>query len=255
MISVYVIAYNRPDLLPHQARAFRRHLREEHQMVVINNGIGRMRWQLHWAARKQSLAVRGVRSPNHSTANYSHARALEFAYQRFVRHERDIAIVVDHDVFPCGSFSARALLGDAAIAGALESKSGADGRTVHYLHPGLVLLDVPALPGADQLSFWPDRVDGVSCDVGGHLWEYFRAHPELRIRLLSHQPGSGQGAPETFGGFVHYRGASDWDHQGPAHHARKTAYVLAYLGAAPSRVPERPTLATAPTITAATLLS
>ena len=244
MIRVYSIAFNRVDLLPEQVRAFRRNLVEPHEIVVINNGTARLGRQFSRASRRLGVRVDRVEQPNHSTVNYSHARAIEFACERFVSTDDDVSLIVDCDCFPYRRFSAHGLLAGAAMAGIAQVRESGDGRRVHYLAPSLLVLDLPKLPQPESLSFWPDRVDGIACDVGGHVWEYWRRHPQLRVRHLEQaylEVGDARLLVEIFGGtFIHYLGGSNWDNQPQATHVTKTEWVVSTLGAGADRAAELP---------------
>ncbi|MHB1568007.1 MAG: glycosyltransferase family A protein, partial [Solirubrobacteraceae bacterium] len=239
-----LIAFNRPDLLSEQVRAFRRNLVQPHEIVVINNGQGRLAWRIGLTALRLGVRAHRVQQPNHTTANYSHARAIEFAWERFVSRDRDVSLIVDHDCFPYRRFSPRELLAGAAMAGVAQLRESDDGRRVHYLAPSLLVLDLPKLPRPESVSFWPDRVDGITCDVGGHLWEYWRRRPGLRVRHLDQgyiEVGDARLLMETFGGtFIHYLGGSNWNSQPEADHAAKTEWMVATLRTGVARAAELP---------------
>jgi hypothetical protein len=115
------------------------------------------------------------------------------------------------------------------MAGILQSRAD-DEHAVHYLHPGLMMLDLRRTPEPERVTFWPDQVEGLACDVGGHLWEHWRRHPGLRVRCFSLRRVAENDDMELFGEtFLHYHGASDWDFRGPGHHARRTRRLIDML--------------------------
>lgn len=246
-VLVVLMIYNRPDLLPHQVAAFRRAIEAPVQIVMVNNAPDELKDTLRELAHTLGIVSVDVENPRTDTANYSHARALEFALAQVVVPARTLTVIADHDVFPLGPIALRELLAAAPLAG-VEQGRDEDGRSVRYLHPALILMDAGRLPEVATLSFWPDVVDGVRCDVGGHLWLYLKAHADLAVGLLRWFEGVGGSgetirdatpgtdlAPEEFhveilgGRFMHYRAASDWNYRGAAHHATKTACLLRIL--------------------------
>lgn len=256
-VLVVLMIYNRPDLLPHQVATFRRAVEPPVQIVIVNNAPDELKGTFRELAHTLGVASIDVENPRTDTANYSHARALEFTLAQIVVPTRALTVIADHDVFPLGPVALRELLEDSPLAG-VEQGRDEDGRSVRYLHPALLLMDAERLPEVATLSLWPDVVDGVRCDVGGHVWQYLKAHGDLAVGLLRWFEGvGGDGdtirdaspgtdlAPEEFhveilgGRFLHYRAASDWDYRGAAHHAAKTACLLRILEDRWARAGER----------------
>jgi hypothetical protein len=247
MIRIYSAHSHRPDLLGYQAATLRRFMREEHELVVLNNGAAIMGPRLWWEARRLGLRSTRVDGADRSTPNYAHATALRFCCERLLRYDDDVSIILDADMFLCRPCSIRELMAGASLGGLTQTRVE-HGIAVRYLWPGLLILDMAHLPDRDDIDLWPDRVNGVRVDVGGHLWNYLHAHPDLPIRSFTETPiQSARGTLSLLpgsldppyrdeyrieihaGAFLHYRGASDWAREGAAYHRAKTAWLTAML--------------------------
>jgi hypothetical protein len=250
VIRLYTFAVNRPDFLLYQFKTLQHFLKDEHQLIVINDGHDEGQGslpdgnrQIRDMARSLSLDCHTVENPRRDTVNYGHARSVEFAYERFIRHDTDISVLLDGDMFLGKVFSVREYLDGYALAGWQQSRGH-----VRYLWPGLVFMDVATLAEPETLSFWPDRVDGEACDVGGHSYEYITRHPEAKVRwidsdhictdnknlhllppdiLAIYDPGF---AIEILAkSFIHYRGGTNWDWRTDEFHERKSAFLFETL--------------------------
>ncbi len=251
MVRIYTFAVNRPEFLFYQRKMFDRFLQDEHQLIVINDGhdegqggIPDGNRQIGDMARSLNLPSYTVTDPRRDTANYGHARAIEFAYEHFIRDDKDVSVLLDGDMFPGKPFSIREYLDGHAMAGLEQSRGH-----VYYLWPGLVFLDMARLPDRDALSFWPDAVDGVGCDVGGHSYEYLQRHPDVKVKWMDYaspitaENGNLQTLPPDIravyddafaveillGSFIHYRGGTNWDWRSAEHHERKTRFLCDML--------------------------
>ena len=247
MINIYTLAVNRPDFLFYQFKMFERFLKDEHQLIAINDGhdegqgaIPDGNRQISDMARALNIPSYTVTNPRRDTVNYGHARSIEFAYDNYISKDTDISVLLDGDMFLGKEFSIRQYLDGYAIAGLEQSRGH-----VQYLWPGIVFMDMPLLPHKETLSFWPDVVEGVGCDVGGHSYEYIKRHPEAKVKWMEYSPpimaahdninslppDIRETYDEAFAieicakSFIHYRGGTDWDWKGTDYHERKTQFL------------------------------
>lgn len=230
MLKIYTIAVNRPDFLLLQHRTFYRFLADPYQLIVINDGKGEDALKIGNMARRLELDHHNVERPRRDTANYAHARSIQWAYDNFISKDDDVSVLLDGDMFLGAKFSVRDWLGNHALAGIPQNR-----EHVRYIWPGLVFMNMRKLPDKRSLSFWPDVVDGQRVDVGGHSHEYLRDHPWVEVRWIQ-RDASDKGCIRTqeqfleakrFGmeialSFLHYRCGTNWDHQSADHHTKKT---------------------------------
>lgn len=226
MIKVYAIFAARPDLMPMLHNCLRRFLRDQHELIIINDGRGDWHEHIRHQASDCGLTCHSVQNPRRDTANYAHARTIEWLYETHVANDTDISVIMDGDIFLSRPFSLREWMAGAQLCGAKQNR-----KHIEYPWAGLIFLDMAMLPDRHALSFWPDKVDGVSCDVGGHAHEFIAAHPDLSVRWISQRGMTGDPFNmEVFAdAFVHYGAATNWDYKNADHHARKTSALFELL--------------------------
>lgn len=124
MINIYTIAVNRPEFLRYQVETFKRFLTDAHQLIAINDGhdegqgaIPEGHRQIADMAKTLNITSHSVTDPRRDTANYGHARSIEFAYTHFISKDTDISVLIDGDMFMGGPFSIRDYLEGHALAG------------------------------------------------------------------------------------------------------------------------------------------
>lgn len=245
MIKLYSFAVNRPDFLFYQYRTFKHFLTDEFEFIVINDGHNDDRMRIQRQADLLKLPCHVVVNPRRDTANYGHARSIQYAYETFIKHDNDISVMLDGDMFLARKYSIREWLGDAQLAGLKQGR-----EHIEYLWPGIVFMDMGKLPEKDTLSFWPDLVEGVGVDVGGHSYEYIKAHPEIKVKWMTTGGQITEGnrniqeklPPEMIpvydsefhievfmNAWVHYACGTNWYYRTEDYHRRKSDFVFALL--------------------------
>lgn len=177
-VGLYSVVAKRADLIAWQFYSFR-HLRDPWEFTVLCNvePDDPLHAHTHWQCSALGLRCFDVPDQDHRTANWHHARALEWGWGSVVLPDApDIAVWLDFDCFAFRPFSFAEWLGDAAIGGVWQSKGGEE--RVHYLWPGFTALKPRLLPGPEDISFLCGKIGEINVDVGGMMVEYLRAHPE-----------------------------------------------------------------------------
>lgn len=219
MINIYAIFAARPDFIPLLDGSLKRFLSEEHRLVIINDGQGKVADEIKDVSNGLDLMCDSVYLPRRDTANYAHARSVQYTYERWVKNDLDISVIMDGDIFLMQEFSISRWMDTAQLCGPRQNRE-------HVVYPwaGLLFLNMATMPDRDKLSFWPDKVDGVSCDNGGHAHEFIQSHPDLRVKWIPQ--GGVLGDPfgmELFAGaFLHYGGATNWRCDSAEYHHNKT---------------------------------
>ena len=216
-IIVVTIAFNNPDLVRIQAEALRKFLQEDYTHIVVDNSPDDDE-RAEVRAVAESWGSVYLQSPPNPYSwidpSVSHAFALDWAwFQVVAKLKPEIAVYLDHDVFPTKPSSFRRLLGDKLAAG-YQRKS----EQRWLLWPGLLVMGFPEF-SKFKVSFMPK----ADTDAGGSLWwtVYSKIAPE-RIRFLDRQVVAfgdtskryGDGSPGEIhifeDGWVHLVDGSGW---------------------------------------------
>ena len=181
-VIVVTIAFNNPDLVGIQAEALRKFLHEDYTHIVVDNSPDdHERAEVRTVAESWGSVYLPAPSNPYSwiDPSVSHAFALDWAWHQVVaKLKPEIAVYLDHDVFPTKPSSFRRLLGDKLVAG-YQRKS----EQRWLLWPGLFVVGFPEF-SKFRVSFMPK----ADTDAGGSLWwtVYSKIAPE-RIRFLGRQ--------------------------------------------------------------------
>jgi hypothetical protein len=218
-VGIYTVVAHRADFIAWQFYSLR-HLHDPWEYTVLCNAEpdDPLRDRIHWQCYALGVRCVDVQGQNHSTANWHHARAMEFGWHEAVLPDApDIAVWLDFDCFAFRPFS---------FANWLEGFAMGGKRSGHnYFWPGLLALDLRHLPDPETLNFNCGEVDGVPVDVGGMILTYLEAHPELPLRAIKGEDiMSAETALELFGegydpawsswilagSWLHYANGTNW---------------------------------------------
>ncbi len=178
MINIYTFAFNNAQFLEWQYITFKRFLKEDHQLICINNSYDKLHEKEAIQRKAEELGIphyfpEGV---NHHGAGRSHQTALNFAWRGLMKHD-DTIIIVDHDMFPIREFK---LFPEYDVISVMQGR----GEHIKYFHPGIMIIH-PALVDRDMVDFIGEKIDGIDCDSGGNWHHYLTTHPDLKIKGLS----------------------------------------------------------------------
>ncbi len=177
MIRIYTFAFNNPEFLEKQHACFKKFMKQDHELICINNASDRMHWQ-RILDKAHNLHIKHYtpEGVSHAKAGTSHQQALNWAWNNLIKHE-DIVIIVDHDMFPVREFQ---LYEGYDIASVMQGR----GEHIKYFHPGIMIIH-PSAPDRDRFDFTGTYIDGLACDSGGNMHHYLQQHPEIKIKELS----------------------------------------------------------------------
>lgn len=189
-VLVITHSYNRPDFIELHHRLFKAFLQDDYEYVVFNDASdAHMKKQI--AETCQKLGIRCFRvhqrlhnGPNNS-AGHRHIDCIQYSLKKIGYDFDGIVAFVDSDMFLIKPFSIEGYLQDYDLAGDLEGR--ADGhKTVRYLSPALVFMNMYTLPNKRTISFEGGMIEGLGCDVGGHTYYYFKHNPSVRSKFFTH---------------------------------------------------------------------
>jgi hypothetical protein len=179
--------YNRPDFIAIQKKTFDAFLEDDYRLVVYNDASDEnMRKQIEQMC--VDLGITCVRVPQelHRSDNNPggrHQHGIDFSFEQLGYNHNDIVALFDSDLFLVKPFSIREYLKGYGLAALPQDRT--DGKkTVIYLFPALVFMDMPNLPNKHTLTFKGGRVEGLACDTGAQTYYYMKNNPSVRCLLF-----------------------------------------------------------------------
>ena len=178
MIKIYTFQFNNPVFLEYQYKTFKRFLKQEHQLICVNNAdkqddqaaILKKAQELglaHWIPEDVDVRSNG----------YGHQAALNWTLRKLVASTNDVCIFLDHDMF-----AIREVILDFTydFIGVAQGR----GDTIKYLHPGFLVFN-NTIRDRESIDLRGQQIDGHWCDSGGNFWHYWKSHPEIKVKGLS----------------------------------------------------------------------
>lgn len=184
-INIYAVADYRHEFPVWQNRCLGRFLSEAgYRYVCVNNGRDRQTKALIRAACSLN-SIEWIDVPDNAqdqrTANYAHASALKWLWDNLSTFgHADYHVVLDFDMFLCAPFSFEEYMAGFKVAGIQQSRGA-----VNYLWPGFVIVDTSA-PDWRDMQWQCTTIRGENVDVGGGLYHWLKAHPEVPVRQSRH---------------------------------------------------------------------
>lgn len=244
----YAVTDCRADLIRLQALSLRTFCLDPYRFVVLDNTTPDAA-ALSTEIRREATACGAtyVKVPftvqNRNTANEAHASALCWAWREIiVPANPNHAILFDFDMFLLKSFSVNGWMRGAAVGGWPQGRP-----PIRYYWPGLLILDLWALPQPETIDLDCGRVHDVPVDVGGQFHHYLARHAPVVRDLTScariETPEAMRKLPpeslatydpafrvDVFhDAFVHHVAASGWDHPTEDLRRRKAAWITALV--------------------------
>lgn len=178
MIKIYSFQFNNPEFLHYQFLTFKRFIKEEYELICINNSFDKPHEKEAIRKKAEELNIPHYfpENVNHSKGGYSHQTALQWTWDKFIAKSNDINMIVDHDMFFIKDFSCDL---NYDITGIMQGR----GEHIKYFHPAFMVIN-NTLKDRETVSFKGEQIDGLNCDSGGNWHHYLLAHPDLKIKGL-----------------------------------------------------------------------
>ncbi len=193
MINIYTIQFSDPEFLALQHQTFKKFLKDDHQLICINNSsrAPQIKKAIQDKAAELGIPHMVPESVNHSQSGWSHQTALNWTWKNFImNNNNDTSIIIDHDMFLIREMPAYTnflpielqweLNKQYDIIGIMQGR----GEHIKYFHPGFMIIN-KNLPDKQTVDFTGGMIDGHACDSGGNWHHYLAAHPQLRIKALN----------------------------------------------------------------------
>jgi hypothetical protein len=248
MVIIYAFYPNRPEFMPVQARCFRRFLRDDYELRIVNSANSESaRADIATTAADLSLPTLNVDAPDRSLApSHAHAQLIHGVLRNQpMPPPGSIICLIDSDMFLLRDFSFHDFLEGYALAGRKDRR----GNVRYLAGSGILAINTALVPSVTDLDFTPTCIDGVHTDTGGGLYHYLRNHPAAKVRGFAYsgkvntRNENRACLPEAFRGhyddsfaieiwghaFLHYLSGSNWDKRGGDFHERKWIDVKAVV--------------------------
>lgn len=201
---IFTYVYNRPDFIELHVKTFAVFFKDPYEYIVFNDAPSeQMSKNIEQTCAK--LNVRCFRVPAHArnrqTPSYRHMDGIKYSLEALGFDHNGMVMMVDADMFLIKPFSVKEYMKDHDFIGGYQYRSR-DGKSeqlqesnfingyrfsdegkIVYTSPCLVFMDMGNLPNKRTINFDGDRVEGVSCDVGGHTYYYFKNNPSVTHTL------------------------------------------------------------------------
>jgi hypothetical protein len=179
-MKIFTYSFNNPIYLAYQYKCLKKFSIEPFELICIDNSIDNdIRHELQNVCKNNKITYQINKKPNHSSPGISHYSAIQWSYNRFIIYQKELVLMLDHDIFPIFPFSISEILNDALMAGAPQQR-----EHIVYLHPSILILNPDKLPNKNTLNFGSKIFDGVGVDVGGQLHTYIYNNPHVKIKYL-----------------------------------------------------------------------
>ncbi len=248
MVIIYAFYPNRPEFMPVQARCFRRFLRDDYELRIVNSATSESaRADIATTAADLSLQTLNVDAPDRSLApSHAHSQLIHGVLRNQpTPPPGSIICLIDSDMFLLRDFSFHDFLEGYALAGRKDRR----GNVRYLAGSGILAINTALVPSVTDLDFTPTCIDGVHTDTGGGLYHYLTSHPTAEARGFAYsgkvniRNGNLAYLPDVSGSqyddgfaieiwehaFLHYVSGSNWDKRGGDFHERKWSYVNALV--------------------------
>lgn len=244
MVIIYAFYPNRQEFMPVQARCFRRFLRDDYELRIVNSATSEsVRADIAATAGDLSLQSLNVPSPDSSLPpSHTHSQLIhEVLRNQPTPPPGSIICLIDSDMFLLRDFSFHDFLDGYALAGRKDRR----GNVRYLVGSGILAINTALAPSVTDLDFTPACIDGVHTDTGGGLYHYLANHPAAKVRGFAYsgkvntRNGNHACLPDQFRSryddgfaieiwehaFLHYLSGSNWDKRRGDFHERKWSYV------------------------------
>lgn len=214
--AVIIIVYNQKQFLQRQIDLFRKYLKDEHDIIIVDNSSDKeIAKELFSIAEANGLEYVKSECVGCNASN-SHAFAMNIAQNKYYDSYKQIGYF-DHDLFPIAEFTYSELLGESPIAGIYQERRG-NGKIYKHMWPGCFICDT-AKADRKKLKYSPCIVERVALDTGGELYHYILELPSpsyLREQHINNPYWTKP--PYNFYSliqdkFMHFINGSNWNNQ------------------------------------------
>ncbi len=180
-------SYNRPEFIEIQTRTFKAFLNDDYEQVIFNDAPNEsMKNQIEEMCKKCGIKCYRIPQELHKrpAPGHRHIDGIMYSLEQIGYNFNGLVCLVDSDLFLLKPFSIEKYMQGYDISGELQGRESATLK-IRHLSPILVFMNMPTLPNKHTLSFEGGDVLGLTCDVGGHTYYYFKNNPSIRSRFFT----------------------------------------------------------------------
>jgi len=264
-VLIFTHCHNRPEFIEMQVKCFKAFIKDDYEFVVFNDAPNQSMCDAI-VQTCQRLNIKCMRVPQNrpahrETPSYRHMDGIRFALNTIGFDHDGIVFMIDSDMFPVKPFSVNEYMKGYDIAGDEQFRPCQGPKKVVYISPLTVFMNMKTLPNKKAIDFTGDKVEGESCDVGGHLYYYFKANPKVKLKFTkvnciaalsddakavnqlddrtksflktlkqsfdANDPHRMQFHVDQT--FIHYVAGSNWNHRSPSYHQKKTRLLTNFI--------------------------
>ena len=166
MIKIFVLAFNRPDILQQQIDSFKKNLVGEYEFNIVydtrdNKYLDEFK---EICEKNKANFYHHVSEPGKDPSFYG-SDNFRWAYENIILNDPDdfIALILDHDMFLIDELNVEEYMKDYDIATPVQTR-----QHIKYPWQGLFFFRKNILV-PEKWNFYPTFVDGVMLDAGGGL--------------------------------------------------------------------------------------
>ena len=186
-VLIITHSYCRPDFIELHDKTFKAFLKDDYEYVVFNDAPNAsMQHAIERTCAK--LNIRCIRVPqelhaHRNDAGARHIHGITYSLEQIGFDHNGIVLLIDSDMFLIKPFSINHYIKDYDISFNEQTRSN-DTVRVNYLAPTLVFMNMRLLPNKRTIDFDGGIVEGLACDVGGHMYYFLKNNPSLKIKYF-----------------------------------------------------------------------
>jgi hypothetical protein len=188
-ILIITHVYCRPDFIEMHKRTFDAFLKEDYEYRVFNDAPGPdMQNQIEQTCNRLGITCMRVPQELHNQRNDAGARhihSIQYSLDTIGYDYDGIVFIIDSDMFLVRPFSVLEYLEQYDFIGQKQTRPCDGDPEVTYIAPLLVFMNMKTLPNKRTINFDGGFINGHACDVGGHIYYYFKDNPSVKVKFSS----------------------------------------------------------------------
>lgn len=243
MNKIYTVHFNRPDLLELQYYSLKNHLKNDFELIVINNAKDtNTKHEIDKIAKSINSEI-FYGNAKSGLAGEHHQQALNNCWKTKCIYDKNYVWILDGDIFLLQDIEINSFMSNSEIAGARQNRK----PNYNYLTPCVAIFNMNKMPEPELISWSGCCINGVGLDTGGETYFYLEKYKDIKsnskdLKSSWHIKNENKNMHcipdelkelydenyciEFFGNeFVHYRASSNWNYQSNNHHDKKTDFI------------------------------
>lgn len=180
MITIFTIAHKRPDFIQIQYESIKKYVKGNYEFIVLNNAIDSKELKDKIASVCNDLSIKCIDVSLNEDMKISHGEInftqsgyvnpniacyypINWLFKSYLTDEEKICLI-DSDMFFINDIDLEKTVEKQDI---LYIPQYRDNNKVHYIWNAFVVFNFKRNPSLKTIDWFPGKVNGVPCDVGG----------------------------------------------------------------------------------------